>query len=358
VTEPLVPAEAPFGVVIAAMPEHMHWVRGVCASIRHFMGDTPICLLLDGKSSTSDLQESYDLRAIDRGELEGRGLGELSGSTKAKLAALWVAPFDTFLFLDADTIVWGDVRRLADLDRFDFVLDMPIGTRRSRKAVMDANAARRQFPQFDALGHEEDYVNTGAFFARRGMLELGRYRDLVRFSQTHPRVFLNDQGIFNFMVFSGSDEGALRLDHQELQIKVGETELTELKQRFRFRGGRPLVTGAPVVIHWVGTLKPRVRERPDDFFEPMTFFRRQYRLALRGRNEPHALDALQLRFEDMICADWRGSNLRGRLRGLRRHTAKRSRYRLARIKVAVRLRTPDRVVSAVKRRTRSRAGSA
>jgi hypothetical protein len=357
-TEPLDPAEAPFGVVIAAMPEHMHWVKGLCASIRYFMGDTPICLLLDGKSSTGELRETYDVRVIDRTELEGRGLRELNGSTKAKLAALWVAPFDRFLFLDADTIVWGDIRRLADLERFDFVLDRPIGTRRSRKAVMDADAARRHFPSFDAHGHEEDYVNTGVFFARRGVLELGHYLDLVRFAQTHPRVFLNDQGLFNFMVFSGADEGALRLDHQELQVKVGETELDQLEQRFRFSEGQPQIVDAPVVIHWVGTLKPRVRERRDDFFEPMTFFRRQYLRALGSRNEPYALDGLRLRFEDMTCADWRGSNLRGRLRGMRRHATRRSRYRLARLKVAVRSRTPDRVVAAVKRRARSRAGSA
>jgi hypothetical protein len=358
VTDPLEPPEAPFGVVIAAMPEHLHWVKGVCASVRYFMGDTPICLLLDGKSSTRELGETYGLRVLDRAELESRGLGELSGSTKAKLAALWVAPFDRFLFLDADTIVWGDVGRLADLERFDFVLDLPIGTRRSRKAVMDAGAVRRHFPHFDAHRHEEDYVNTGAFFARRGVLELGRYLELVRFSQTHPRVFLNDQGIFNFMVFTGADEGAVRLDHQELQVKVGESELDELAQRFRFSEGHPQVVGAPIVIHWVGTLKPRVRGGADHFFEPMTFFRRQYRLALRRRSEPNALDGIRLRFEDMTCADWRGSNLRGRLRRLRRHTARRSRYRLARVKVAVRSRTPDRVVATLQRRTRSRAGSA
>jgi hypothetical protein len=42
------PEHADFGVVIPASAEHLHWVRGACASVRHFMGDTPICVLVDG----------------------------------------------------------------------------------------------------------------------------------------------------------------------------------------------------------------------------------------------------------------------------------------------------------------------
>ena len=47
-----------FGVVIPTKEAHLHWVRGTCASIRHFMGDTPICVLLDGTRVPHDLRDT------------------------------------------------------------------------------------------------------------------------------------------------------------------------------------------------------------------------------------------------------------------------------------------------------------
>jgi hypothetical protein len=339
-----------FGVVIATTGDHLHWAKGACASVRYFMGDTPICLFLDGRGTVGDLQRTYGADVLRIAELEHRGLRELSGSTKVKQAVLWTAPYETFLFLDADTIVWGDLRRLANLDRFDFVVDAPLGPERSRKSVMDPEAVGRHFPSFDARGHMGDFVNSGVFFARRGALELNRYLELLRFSRRHPDVFLfGHQGLFNLMIFSQADEGTLRVDQQELQVRVGHTRREELAQRFAFADGKPRVRETPVAIHWVGIAKPTIRARERDFFEPMTFFRRQFRLALRGDTRPSAMDDVWLRFEDMRCGDWRGSNLRGRFRAKRRRVGKQIDYRIAQLKVAVRLRA-TRWLSSLSRR--------
>jgi hypothetical protein len=348
---------AGFGVVIAATPDHLHWVRGLCASIRHFMGDTPIAVLLDGERPARDLRDAYDVQVVRRSEIAHPGLRALGGSTKAKLAALWLAPFERFLFVDADAIVWGDVRRLADLDLFDFVVDLPYGPRASRLGVMDAVAAARHFPDFDARAHEVDYVNTGVFFARRGIFDLDRYLELVEFTKTHPGVFLSDQGLFNFMLFNGVDQGRIRVDHQPLQVKVGEGDTTyaDLVRRFRFVDGEPTVDGAPAVIHWVGTLKPKLHGGQNDFFEPMTFFRRRFQLAQHRRGEAKAVDELRLRLEDFACGDWRGTNLRGTVRRRRRRVTRGARDLLGRAKIAIRTRTPDRLVSTLKRRSRSGA---
>jgi hypothetical protein len=92
-----------------------------------------------------------------------------------------------------------------------------------------------------------------------------------------------------------------------------------------------------------------VRERGRDYFKPMTYFRREFRKAARGGVGPTTADELRLRLEDMMCADWRGSNVRGRLGRLRR----RSHQRYQRAKVAVRKRTPDWVVATTLGRSRS-----
>src|SRR5215471_18012276 len=100
------PASAPdFGVVIPARTEHLHWVRGLCASVRHFMGDTPICVILDGDRIPTDLQRLDGLVVVTRDEVEPKELRHAGFRTpRAKNAALWASPYETFLLLDADTI--------------------------------------------------------------------------------------------------------------------------------------------------------------------------------------------------------------------------------------------------------------
>ena len=274
-----------FGVVIPAKPEHLHWVRGACASVRYFMDDTPICVILDGEDFPDALRETYDVHVLRRAEVEHHELRAVSfGSLRAKNTALWVSPFESFLLLDADAVVWGDMRRLLpDPGRFDFVLDAPIGDpEKVRRSVMDVDAVSRLFPDFDAGRHASEYVNSGAYFARRGMLDLDRYLELVRIAQSQPGMFYGSQGVFNFMVFSAADEGELRLNQRELQVTTGDTTREQVVRRFAFCDSRPTVVGDPVVLHWAGSPKPRVRERGRDYFEPMTFFRREFRRAVRG----------------------------------------------------------------------------
>lgn len=338
---------ADFGVVIPTRAEHLHWVRGTCASVRHFMPDAPICVLLDGDGFTDDLRDTYGVLVLDGREVEPRELRERSfGSLKAKNAALWASPFETFLLLDADAIVWGDMRSLADFDRFDFVLD--IGGREPIGSIMDLAAVGKHFPEFDATRHVSDFANTGTYFGRRGTLDLDRYLHVLRTSERHPEMFFyGDQGIFNFMVFSAADEGSVRVHQRELQVMTGHTPQEDVVRRFAFRDGQPVVVGDPAVLHWVGTPKPRVREGRHDHFEPMTYFRLRFRTDARSR-VPSAADRLWLRYEDAMCADRRGKNVRGRALRFKRRAG----FRYAELKAGLRRRTPDSVVRAIKRHLR------
>jgi hypothetical protein len=342
--------DAEFGVVIVAKPEHVHWAKGTLASVRYFMEDTPLCLLLDGERVPRDLETVHNLRIIRRSDVDDPELRELSfGGFALKNAVHWIAPFETFLYLDADTVVWGDLRVHCDLERFDFILDAPIGDPvQVRGYVMDAEDVGRRFPRFDARRYVARYVNTGAYFARRGVLERDQYLELLRLSWKEPGLFRGgDQGIFNFMVFSGADAGALRVTHKELQIVTGTTSRETVVRRFAFAEGRPRLVGEPIALHWAGSAKPTVRAGRTDYFEPMTFFRRQFRVALHGHDEPTIWDELRLRSEDMLSSDFRGSNLRGRLNGMRR----RWRHRYAQARVGIRAHTPDWMMRSVFRRS-------
>jgi hypothetical protein len=336
------PTATDFGVVIPAKSEHLHWVRGTCASVRYFMGDTPICVVLDGEEFPDELRTTYDLEVVRREEVQPRELRELSfGSLKAKNAALWASPFETFLLLDADTVVWGDMRLLADFDHFDFVLDA--GGREPLRSIMDVELVNAQFPHFRAKAHAPRYANTGAYFGRCGALDLDRYLHVLRRSREHPRMFYGSQGALNFMLFTAVDEGKVRIHQRELQVMTGRTSREEVVSRFSFVDSTPLVVGDPVVLHWVGSPKPRVRQRGSDYFKPMTHFRLEYRRTVRDAPAAGFTDGLRLRLEDAACTDWRGANARGRLARLRR----RIRQGWARGKVAIRRRTPDWIVTAL-----------
>jgi hypothetical protein len=337
------PASAPdFGVVIPATKQHLHWVRGTCASVRHFMGQTPICVMLDGERAPADLQRLDGVVILQRDEVEPKELRDASFRTpRAKNTALWASPYETFLLLDADTIVWGDMRKLADFDRFDFIVDSP-GVE-PLHSVMDVDQASACFPDFHSRSHAGEYVNNGVYFGRRGALDLERYLHALRLARERPGMFYGSQGSFNYMVFSAADEGKIRLQQRELQVQTGRTDRADVVHRFAFDGSEPIVTGDPVVLHWVVSAKPRVRAGPHDYFEPMTHFRVEFRRATAdgSRTLP---DSFRLRFEDMACADVRAHNVRGRLARMRR----RSRKRYAEFRVRVRRRTPDWLVAAVR----------
>jgi hypothetical protein len=338
------PPSAPdFGVLIPARTEHLHWVRGLCASVRHFMGDTPICVILDGDRIPADLERVAGLEVVTRDEVEPKELRDASfRSPRAKNAALWASPYETFLLLDADTIVWGDMRRLADFDRFDFVLDRP-GVE-PLHSVMDVELAASCFPDFDARSHVGEYVNNGVYLGRRGTLDLERYLRALRLAHERPGMFYGSQGSFNYMLFSAADEGTIRLRQRELQVQTGRTDRADVVHRFGFDGSEPLVSGDPVVLHWVASAKPRVRAGPRDYFAPMTHFRLEHRRATTPDGSRSLRDWSRLRFEDMACADVRARNIRGRLARTRR----RSHKRYLQVRARVRRRTPEWLMAALR----------
>jgi hypothetical protein len=155
------------------------------------MDDTPICVILDGGVFPRDLRDTYDITVVLAHDVEHRALRDLSfGSFRVRNTVLWASPFTRFLLIDADAVVWGDMRRYADFERYDFILDSGNrGPEYVRRWIMDIEAVSRHFPEFDARGQAHRFASTGVWFGRRGLLDLDRYLELVRFSLAHPGVF-------------------------------------------------------------------------------------------------------------------------------------------------------------------------
>jgi hypothetical protein len=292
-----------FGVIIACSGESLRFARGCCASVRYFMPEVPICLIVDGRLSVDDLVRTYGATVLDRDTVMDPTLRARSfGWGLTKMIAFWESPWETFLCLDPDTMVWGDVARFGDFAHYDVLLDQqfaraegggivnpllcdfldqpsPDAALRRQvvdRCLFDLGRLEEHFPDFAWRDHLYGFSWTGAFFARRGLFPLGAYVELLDFAERHPGVFIGgEMGFLNFMVFSAVARGSVRATNEPLQVLVCEEDPTTLRQRFSVSADGPVVrAGDAAVIHWTGPRKPTLWSRA--LPAPMTFMRRRH----------------------------------------------------------------------------------
>ena len=85
-------------------------IQATLASNRHFCPEIPICLVVDGSFDVSDLEGEYGLIVLHVSALSSRQMRNLvSRNGRAKLAAMWEGPFEFYIWLDSEAIVWGDL---------------------------------------------------------------------------------------------------------------------------------------------------------------------------------------------------------------------------------------------------------
>jgi hypothetical protein len=308
-----------FGVIIACHRGDFFLAKGCCASVRYFMENVPICLIIDGTFSPEPLERGYGVIVLNHDNVQNEFLRRSSfgsrsaGRTNTKLIALWESPFDTFLYMDADAVVWGDVREHAVFNEGDAIVDQPL-YEHSDEAIgryfFDGEAMERYFPGFQ--WRRRPFFCAGTFYARRGIIPLDEYRKVLEFHETHPWVFkCGDQGFTNFMLFRAADEGRIRLMSRDYQVIVPDYVPATLSARFRIESGRPVCEESAKVIHWPGHQKPFFDAV--GFVSPMTFFRQKCVLDTGNSNDP--VQALRLLHEeDESVKRERGPSLLARIR--------------------------------------------
>lgn len=289
-----------FGIIVACCYQDYLFAKGCCASIRHFLGDVPICLLVDGTFSVSSLEKAYGVRVLNHTHVTNELLKKRSfGWGKTKMVAFWESPWKHFLVLDADTNVWGNVLQYADFNNNDAIIDKPrygYPDDRVCEFFFEINAIENYFPDFNWQAHRNDYFCTGTFFGTRGIFSLEEYIDILDFTEQHPGIFkYGEMGFLNFMLFRAADAGRIRLGQVPMQLIVPDFEREELQKRFPVKDAGPVVQNEEAtVIHWCGP-KPRV-STSQVYPEPMSFCRRQFLHKERGYTGATA--DLWLKFED------------------------------------------------------------
>lgn len=323
--------EAEFGVVIGCCARDYHFAKATIASVRYFLPNLPLCLIIDGAFSTRRLQRTYGIDVLYRSQVQDEFLRRKSfGWGLTKMVAFWEAPYERFLWLDSDTVVWGNLLPHLKLgESWDVLVDQPWDMELQqprRSPAPDADITRwyfdtakveTLFPDFPWRDYASRYFCTGFFGMRRGLFPLEEYREMLALAQGDTKLFFpGEMGFLNLMIFRALHEGRITVAETPVQAIVCDYTPEQLERRCAISRSPAEVRGGPgAVLHYTGGFKPTLRPtRPH--VVPGLEFRRRALAAMHPRLRP--LTDWVLRCEDLYgrWPGWRA--VRRRVRRLLR----------------------------------------
>jgi hypothetical protein len=263
-------------------------LRGCLESIRTFAPDAPISLTVDGNFSTKNFEKHYGVIPIARNSVRNTDLKKWSfGYGITKMIAFWEAPFDIVLHIDADAVMWGDIRQNLPTSYYDVVHNEPheeITPFIQKTQYFDPTKIFDYIPAFH--WENRDYFNTGVVCIRRDTLDLDEYLRMLEVQRKHPDIFITgEQGMLNILVFRGVDENKIVAQGAHLQTVVPVCNKADLDRQFKFDKKVPIAGISPTIVHWAGP-KPWT-DCNDVHRSTMDFFRDESaKRLLRGRFLP------------------------------------------------------------------------
>jgi hypothetical protein len=263
------------GVIVLVSSGDVYLAKACCASVRQSMGNIPITLLVDGSNTdTSEIERLPNVKRMVAQEIVEKEYAELCTGFWVKLLVHWKSPYERFLYLDADTLVWGDLRAYAQLNQFDFIGAYRFATESRfyteeevQRCLFDLDVIKKLDPFFD--WHGKEAVNAGAFFVRRGIFAKEKLMALRQLNCW--RCYEN--GVLQYLLWQAEREGTPRTGGERLQLYPAD-HTSPPEDRFLPRNCQ-----RPVIIHWI-TKKPRLGRQyraADDY--------RQLFLKMTGRTK-------------------------------------------------------------------------
>jgi hypothetical protein len=231
--------QTPFGFVTGCHAGDKFMVQATLASMRHYCPEVPICLVVDGDFGVSDLEKEYDVIVLGVSKLSSEEMRNLvSGSGRAKLAAMWEGPFEYYVWLDSDAIVWGDftphVRTDVDFQVFWSEISIPPDAQEVPPWLphyyFDPQKLRNFDAEFDWRGNA--YFSSGAFGCRRDVIPFRKWTEVERWGKEAPGLFgdFYEQPMLNYFVHSMTQRREINTVISNLQHIWGYHGMDELKQ--------------------------------------------------------------------------------------------------------------------------------
>ena len=276
--------QPPFGFVTGCHAGDKFMVQATLASMRHYCPDVPICLTVDGDFDVSDLEKEYDLLVLRVAELRSDEMRKLiCGDYRAKLAALWQGPFEFYVWLDSDAIVWGDftshVRTDVDFQIFWSEISVASDVVETPSWLshfyFDPEKLQRFDPDFNWRGNS--YFSAGVFACRRNAISFTNWLKVETWSKQVPGLFsgFGDVGPLNYHVHSMAQRGELHIAQSDLQHIWEHHGVAELEEDCSDAGWRfPASIRRPGVAHFCGR-KPFLFDRKA-YSRPFTIARLEH----------------------------------------------------------------------------------
>jgi len=248
---------APFGFVTGCHLRDRFMVQATLASIRYYCPEVPICLVADGVFDVSDLVAEYNVSVLRIPDLPSAEMRQLiAGNHRAKLAAMWEGPFEFYVWLDSDAIVWGDFTSQVrtDVDFQIFWDDTPIGPEEVpewlRHFYFNLDALREFDPDFRWQGF--NYFCSGAFASRREAIPFRDWLNVEDWNQRTPGLFAwGEMGMLNYLVHAKAQRQEIRVASADLQHVWAHHGKRELQQDCARADWRfPAVVHRPRVAHF------------------------------------------------------------------------------------------------------------
>jgi len=263
------------GVYIIANDRFIDQAIALLSSLREVDPLIPVVMVpFDGRHGevARVLQHAFDVRLFpDSGVLEKitRDVNEifpdgfLALPNKLRKLAFWFGPFDEFVYVDTDILLFRSVNEtLAYLDGADFVSCDHHFRGGLRKVFSEVVRERRLFTDQELL----DVFNSGFWASRKGIFTYEQLLSVLRDCAAHHEYFdfstgLTDQPLLNYLVLgnikrrvnivkidpkeTGSWAGSLHFQERDGKLYDGDRLL-----RYLHWAGTPMRAGAPYWDLW------------------------------------------------------------------------------------------------------------
>jgi len=268
-------SENEFGIVITCYIGDIHFTKGLLASIKYFCGDIPICLIVDGSFKIKNLEKTYNIVKVIRKEnVKNEYLkNNCFGTRFSNVVAFFENPFERFLYIDSDTVLWGNILKNFDPNSADFIHNEP-------HEPYTPFIIKHQYFDFDRIFNHTEFLNwegchffnSGIFSMKTGIFSIDEIKELREICKTDRTLMPRDvQGLLGICVYRNFLKKNISVSEAKLQTIMPMFEKEELTKMFEFVNEKPTINNN-TIIHWAGQ-KPNYRQ-DIVFNEPMNYFRK------------------------------------------------------------------------------------
>ncbi len=268
--------EGSFGIIIATYSGDFYLTKALLASIKKFMPFTSICIIQDGNFSLEEVKRIYNItHVIKKESVKNEFLrNNCFGSRCTTMVSFWESPFDKFLYLDSDLVLWGNILNNINLREADFFHNEPHEPYTEKVYKAQYFDYDRLFEWVDAFNWKKcHFFNGGVFIGKKNAFDLEQFKQLFWLWKKDKSLMpAEPQGMINYLAFSLQQKSVLTLKEVHLQTIVPVLSSEELKSKFAFANGEPVVK-QNTVIHWAG-LKPLMTNQGKVLTAPEIYFRK------------------------------------------------------------------------------------